>query len=216
MRTPSAAHKTHRHQSRLTGTNQLSVTFVLALVISENKKQTKRAYDQNQSPLSERPNQIPSVAELVLDPSEVLLNLLIATGFSGAITKTLSHSTVHWLLRGMSVSCVMTEVNESQYFVFYFHNPHYKRLTSSWIHECLHTCALTNTQLGVYMQEFLKTRRETNIFLSSLHLLLSALNTNSVVSTRLFASQSSLVNICLTRPSVQSDASEPVCACLCV
>lgn len=67
--------------------------------------------------------------------SEVLLNLLIATGFSGAITITLSHSTLHWLLRGMSVSCVMTEVNESQYFVFYFHNLHYKRLTSSWIHE---------------------------------------------------------------------------------
>lgn len=44
---------------------------------------------------SERPNKIPSGAELVLDLSEVLLHLLIATGFSGAITITLSHSTVH-------------------------------------------------------------------------------------------------------------------------
>lgn len=81
--------------TELTGTNQPSVTSVLALVISENNKQTKRARDQNQSSLSERPNKILSLAELVLDPSEVLLNLLIATGFSGAITKTLSHSTVH-------------------------------------------------------------------------------------------------------------------------
>lgn len=91
METPSAGHKAHRH----THTNQLSFTFVSAMVISENNKQTKRTRDQNESPSSERPNKIPSGAELVLDPSEVLLNLLIATGFSGAITITLSHSTVH-------------------------------------------------------------------------------------------------------------------------
>lgn len=57
-------------------------------------------------------------AELVLDLSEVLLNVLIATGFSGAITITLSHSTVHFLLRG--IVCVMTEGTESQYCAFYF------------------------------------------------------------------------------------------------
>lgn len=47
-------------------------------------------HDLNCSPS----NKIPSGAELTLDTSEVLLNLLLATGFSGAATITLSHSTV--------------------------------------------------------------------------------------------------------------------------
>lgn len=45
--------------------------------------------------LSNRPNKIPCRTGQLLDLSEVLLNLLIATGFSGAITITLSHSALH-------------------------------------------------------------------------------------------------------------------------
>ena len=67
-------------------------------------------------------------------------DLLRATGFSGGLTKTLSHSSAHWLLTGMSVSCVMTEGNESQHFVFNFHFPHDKRLTNSWICKQWWTC----------------------------------------------------------------------------
>lgn len=107
----SAAHKvppphTHTH---LTHTHTHTHShFLSAMIISENNKKTKRTYHQNKSLSYEGSNKIPFGAELVLDSSEVLLNFLIATGFSGAITKTLSHSTVHWLLRGMSMSCVMT------------------------------------------------------------------------------------------------------------
>ncbi len=83
------------HLHTHTHTNQLSFTFALAVIIRDNIKQTKRTRDQNKSLSSERPNKISSGTELVLDPSEVLPNLLIATGFSGAITITLSQSTVH-------------------------------------------------------------------------------------------------------------------------
>lgn len=119
-------------------------------------------------------HRIPFGAELTLDSSEVLLNLLIATGFSGAIIITLTHSTVHWLLRGMSMSCVMTALNESQYFVFYFHNLYYKRQASSWIHQCMYTCACS--QLGVYVQGFVKTLTKTNSFIK---FKLNAFNTES-------------------------------------
>lgn len=90
-------------------------TFVSAGVITEHGKQT----EINLPPVKGQVK-IPFGAELVLDPSEVLPNLLIATGFSGAITITLSHSTVHWLLIGMSVSCVMTELKRASILCFIF------------------------------------------------------------------------------------------------
>lgn len=123
----------------------------------------------------------------------------------------------------MSVSCVMTEDNESQYFVFYFHNPHYKRMTSSWIWTA---CTQTYTQrcthsweLHGFHAKFSHNTEQNKYFLSSLHLLLSTLRVISSVSSCLFASasESSFMFVCLCRPSMQmSEVNRRVWLCVCM
>lgn len=61
---------------------------------------------------------VPPEAQLLLQQPDVLLNLFIATGLTGAITKTPSHSAAPQLPRGFV--CVITKDNASQYFMFNF------------------------------------------------------------------------------------------------
>lgn len=71
---------------------------------------------------------IPLEAQLLLHPSDVLLNCLIATGFSGAITKT------HFISCSFAAKRILMSNNNdnmSQYFMFNFIT--YSVMTSSWI-----------------------------------------------------------------------------------
>lgn len=61
---------------------------------------------------------VPPEAQLLLQQPDVLLNLFIATGLTGAITKTPSHSAAPQLPRGFV--CIITKDNASQYFMFNF------------------------------------------------------------------------------------------------
>lgn len=97
----------------------------------------------------------PPEAQLLLQQHDVLLNLFIATGLTGAITKTPSHSAAPQLPRGLV--CVITKDNASQYFMSNFK-------THIWDDRFLEPSAHVHVHIQTtrVMQAFLK---KTNIFI---------------------------------------------------
>lgn len=118
---------------------------------------------------------VPPEAQLLLQQPDVLFNLFIATGLTGAITKTPSHSAAPQLPRGFV--CVITKDNTNQYFMFNFKT--HIGMTGSWNPQRMCTCT---SKLQGSCRLFLRKQ----IYLSSLHWFFSAVWMISVVFSCLF------------------------------
>lgn len=118
---------------------------------------------------------VPPEAQLLLQQPDVLLNLFIATGLTGAITKTPSHSAAPQLPRGFV--CVITRDNASQYFMFNFKT--LIGMTGSWNSQRMCTCTSK-------LQGSCRLFSRKQIYLSSSHWFLSAVWMISVVFSCLF------------------------------